>query len=329
MTDLVTGATGFIGSHLAERLLATGRPVRVLCRKESRAKLLPSIVAKAEIAEGDLRDRDSLVEATKGIERVFHCAGHVLDWGAPRDFDDANVRGTEWLFEGAAEARVKRFVHFSSIAVFGTPSPPHMSDDAGLGRAPKDSYTRTKIEGERIAERFGKQGMEVVILRPAVVYGPRGTWLEEPLAMIEQNKMFLLGGGVGTCHPCYIENLLDATLLVAKDDRAVGRAYTVADDDPITFKRYFDGIAQIAGKPPIARSIPLAIARMTAGAMELGAKAFRSSSRPLLTQTALDMVTTKSTLSMDRIKKELGFVPRHDFDSAVKALRGWYAARAA
>ena len=329
MTDLVTGATGFIGSHLAERLLATGRTVRVLCRKESRGKLLPALVAKAEIAEGDLRDRDSLFAATRGVERVFHCAGHVLDWGTPRDFDDANVRGTEWLFEGAAEAGVKRFVHFSSIAVFGTPSPPRMSDDAGLGATPKDSYTRTKIEGERIAERFAKQGMEVVILRPAVVYGPRGTWLEEPLALIEQNTMYLRGGCVGTCHPCDIENLIDATLLVAKDDRAVGRAYTVADDDPITFKRYFNGIAQIAGKPPIERSIPLAIARMTAGAMELGAKAFRSSSRPLLTHTALDMVTTKSTLSMDRIKKELGFVPRYDFESAVKALRGWYAARAA
>lgn len=323
MTDLVTGATGFIGSHLAERLLASGRKVRVLCRAESLGKLQPALAAKAEISLGDLRDKESLARATNGAARVFHCAGHVLDWGAARDFDEANVRGTEWLFEAAANERVQRFVHFSSIAVFGTPSPPHMSDDAPFGTAgsASDPYTRTKIAGEQVAERFAKQGMAVVILRPAVVYGPRGTWLEEPVAMIAKNKMFLLGGGVGTCHPCYIENLVDATILAAEHPEAPGRAYIVGDDDPITFRRYFDGMAEIAGHPPVTRSIPLAIARMTAIGMELGAKVLDSTTRPLLTRTALDIMTTKSTLSMQRIKDELGWFPRYDFAKAIAELR--------
>lgn len=312
MIDLVTGATGFIGSHLAERLLNAGRNVRVLCRKESLGKLLPSIRERAEIARGDLRDRASLHAAAKGVTRLFHCAGHVLDWGSAKDFDELNVRGTEWLYE-ATDA--ERIVHFSSIAVFGTPSPPRFDDDSPFG-SPKDGYTRTKIEGERVAERH-----RAVILRPAVVYGHRGTWLEEPLAMIEQGKMFLLGGGVGTCHPCYIENLLDATLLAASHEAAPGRAYIVADDDPITFRAYFDGIARVAGKPPTRRSIPLAVARLTAGAMELGARALRAGGRPLLTQTALDMVTTKSTLSMRRIRDELGFAPRYSFAEAIEEIR--------
>ena len=329
MIDLVTGATGFIGSHLAERLLAAGRRVRVLCRPESRGKLQPALAGKAEIVEGDLRDKDSMARAVNGATRIFHCAGHVLDWGAARDFDEANVRGTEWLFEAAADQRVERFIHFSSIAVFGTPSPPHMSDDAPFGTAGKasDAYTRTKIAGEQVAERFSKQGMNVVVLRPAVVYGPRGTWLEEPIAMIEKNRMFLLGGGVGTCHPCYIENLVDATVLAAEHPAAPGRQYIVGDDDPITFRRYFDGMAEIAGRPPITRSVPLAIARMTAVGMELGAKVLDSSSRPLLTRTALEMVTTKSTMSMQRIKTELGFVPRYDFARAVAELRAGYVGR--
>jgi nucleoside-diphosphate-sugar epimerase len=326
MIDLVTGATGFIGSHLAERLLREGRKVRVLCRAGSEHKLTPHVAAGAEIARGDLRDRASLLAATCGAARVFHCAGHVLDWGAERDFVETNVRGTEWLLEGARVARVARVVHFSSIAVFGTPSPPRFDDESPPGTS-RDLYSRTKVESERIARRFADEGLAITILRPAVVYGPRGRWLEEPLERIERGSMFLLGGGAGTCHPCYIENLLDATLLAADHARAVGQAFIVADDDPISFRTYFDGVAAIGGRPPVRRSISLPVARAIASALELGARATRSRERPLLTHAALDMVSTKSQLSMEKIKRELGFRPRHDFASAVEELRAHRAPR--
>jgi nucleoside-diphosphate-sugar epimerase len=255
----------------------------------------------------------------KGVSRVFHCAGHVLDWGSARDFEDTNVRGTAWLLDAAATAGVERFVHFSSIAVFGTPSPPLRRRD-GLRDATRPLYP-FEIEGERIVGRFARNGMHAIVLRPAVVYGPRGTWLEEPLAMTEEKRLFLIDGGSGTCHPCYIENLLDATLLAAEHPRVRGRAYIVGDDDPISFRQYFDGVAAIAGRGPVRRSIPLAVARVTARAMEISALAFGRRSRPLLTRVALDMVTTKSSMSMRRIMDELGFRPRYDFVRAVSELR--------
>jgi nucleoside-diphosphate-sugar epimerase len=319
MCDLVTGATGFIGSHLAQRLLREGRHVRVLCRARSEHKLPADVARGAEIARGDLRDRASLEAATLGARRVFHCAGHVLDWGADRDFEELNVRGTRWLLEAARAAGVSRVVHFSSIAVFGTPSPARFDDASPYGTS-RDAYTRTKIDAEKIARTFAGEGLPVTILRPAVVYGARGKWLEEPLAMIEKGKLFLIDRGAGTCHPCYIENLLDAARLAAENPRALGRAFIVADDDPISFKDYFDGIAAIAGRPPARRSIPLAVARTVAAALELGARVTRSPSRPLLTRTALDMITTKSVMSMDAIRRELGFVPRYDFAGAVASL---------
>jgi nucleoside-diphosphate-sugar epimerase len=324
--DLVTGATGFIGGHLAERLLREGRRVRVLCRSASVHKLPSNVARGAEIAHGDLRDRASLAAAVSGVSRVFHCAGHVLDWGSEDDFVTTNVRGTEWLLEAANEARASRFVHFSSIAVFGTPSPPRFDDASPYGDS-RDLYSRTKIASEKIASAFGKNGLPVTVLRPAVVYGPRGKWLEEPLAMIQRNKMFLLGGGTGTCHPCYIENLLDATLLAADHPRAVGESFIVGDDDPVSFQTYFSGIAEIAGRPAVRRSIPLPAARAIAGVLELGARAARSKARPLLTHAAIDMVTTKSVMSMAKIARELGFRPRHDFASAVRELRDRYRAK--
>lgn len=332
--DLVTGATGFIGRHLAARLLREGRRVRVLCRDAARVD--PEIsrsgagpgfrggedegaraaAGAAEIVVGDLNDRESLVRAAAGVERVFHCAGQVADWGRAEDFEAANVRGTQWLL--GASRGVRRFIHLSSIAVFGVPSPPYFDDSSPYGPG-KDLYSRTKIEGEKLV--LSQRDVEVAVLRPPVVYGPHGTWLEEPLRMIQKGKMFLLGGGRGTCHPCYIENLVDALLLVADHPNAAGEAYIVGDGEPLTFRDYFNEVSRIAGKGEIARSIPLPLARAMATAFEATARLTRATSRPLLTHTAIEMVCTQSRMSMEKIQRELGFRPRYTTAAAMFELR--------
>jgi nucleoside-diphosphate-sugar epimerase len=325
--NLVTGATGFIGMHLARRLVARRERVRLLCRPGSEAKLAPDLVGRVHIAHGDLCDRESLVRAVRGASRVFHCAGHVSDWGARDTFDVVNVRGTRWLLEAVAQHGVQRFVHLSSIAAFGTPSPPYFDDDTPHGTS-RDGYSRSKARGEQLALMFHRErGVPVTVLRPAVVYGPRGTWLEEPLAMIERGRMFLLAGGAGTCHPCYIDNLVDAMLLAAEHPGAIGEAFIVAGGESITFRQYFDAIAAIAGRPPVRRSIPRVVALGIAGALELFAFITGSPRRPLLTRAAVAMVATRSEMSIAKIRRVLGYEPRYSFEAAVAHLREWYAAR--
>jgi nucleoside-diphosphate-sugar epimerase len=323
--NLVTGATGFIGRHLAKRLVREGKPVRVLCRKGSEAKLPEELAGKVEIRQGDLRDRDSLAAALRGATRVFHCAAHVSDWGTDESFFAANVQGTRSLLEAAREARIQRFLHLSSIAAFGTPAPEYFDDASGYGNS-KDAYSRTKAEGEKVAFDFHRtSGLPVTVLRPAVVYGPGGTWLEEPLAMIEQGKMFLLGGGAGTCHPCYVENLVDAMVLAAEHPAAVGQGFIVADGESLTFRDYFNAVASIAGKPPIRRSIPLVAARAMATMLETAARVQHKQDRPLLTHTAIAMITAKSRMSIDKIRRELGWKPLYTFQEATEELRKWRA----
>jgi 2-alkyl-3-oxoalkanoate reductase len=325
--NLITGATGFIGRHLAKRLVREGQPVRVLCRKGSEAKLPRELAGKVEIRQGDLRDRDSLAAAVRGATRVYHCAAHVSDWGSDESFFTANVQGTRWLLEAAREARVGRFVHLSSIAAFGTPAPDFFDDASGYGNS-KDAYSRTKAEGEKVAFELQRTtGLPVTVLRPAVVYGPGGTWLEEPLAMIEQGKMFLVGGGAGTCHPCYVENLVDAMLLAAQHPAAVGQGFIVTDGESLTFRDYFDAIASIAGKPPITRSIPLVAARAMATMLETAARVQGKQERPLLTHTAIAMITTKSRTSIEKIRRQLGWNPPYTFQQAIEELRRWRASR--
>lgn len=324
--DLITGATGFIGGHLVRRLVSGGRPVRVLCRRGSEARLPVGYAGLVDVAHGDLGDRDSLVRAARGTVRVFHCAGQVSDWGSDEAFCIANVRGTRWLVEAARIGGARRLVHLSSIAAFGTPAPAYFDDDSPYG-ASRDGYSRSKALGEQVAREAGWElGLPVVVLRPAVVYGPGGTWLEEPLRMIERGRMFLLGGGRGTCHPCYIANLIDAIVLAAGHPAAAGHGFIVADGEAISFRAYFDAVASIAGKPPIRRSIPLGAALPVAWALEVAARATGSPRRPLLTRAALGMVTAQSRMSSDKIRSALGFHPRYTFWSAIDELRGWYAA---
>lgn len=326
--DLVTGATGFIGRHLARRLLARGRRVRVLCRAGSVEKLDRDVREQAEIAVGDLRDGAGVREALRGASRVYHCAGHVSDWGSEEQYAVVNVGGTERMLDAAADEGVERFVHLSSIAVFGVPSPP-VFDDASPYGSGRDLYSRTKIAGERAALRaHAAHGLAVTVLRPPVVYGPMGPWAEGPVAMMRAGKMFLIGGGRGTCHPCYVENLLDAMELAAEHPRAAGRAYIVGDDEPISFAEYFNHLARIAGEAPVRRSIPLPVARAMAAAFEAAARLRGSEARPLLTNTAIDMITAQSRMSMRRIREELGFAPRYGVAAAMEELSRWFGAGA-
>jgi 2-alkyl-3-oxoalkanoate reductase len=139
--------------------------------------------------------------------------------------------------------------------------------------------------------------------------------------MIEQGRMFLLGGGEGTCHPCYVGNLVDAMLLAADHPAAIGEGFIVADGEPVSFREYFDALASIAGKPKVSRSIPLFAARAMATALEAAARIRGSAHRPLLTHTAIAMVTTKSRMSSDKIRRVLGWQPRWSFRTAIEDLR--------
>lgn len=321
--ELVTGATGFIGRHLSEHLLREGRKVKLFCRPESEHKLLPHSKESAEIVVGDLRDQDSIDKAMHGVERVYHCAGHVLDWGPQDTFYATNVQGTQWLLEAAVEQKVKRFIHLSSIAVFGVPSPTYFDDKSPYNPG-KDFYSRSKIEGEALAFQYHRDhGLPVVVLRPSVVYGPGSGWVEEPLRLIRQNKMFLISGGKGTCHPCYIDNLINAMLLASEHPNAIGQGYIVGDNNSITFEEFFNHLAKIVGAKPVKKSIPLPLARIMASLFESTHKRLKLGARPFLTHTAINMLTTHSTLCMGKIRRELNFEPEFSVEEGMDQLKRW------
>ena len=166
MRDLVTGATGFTGEHLARGLVARGHVVRALVRNADRAQRLTA--AGIELSVGDLRDRRALEAAVQGIDVVYHIAAIYRQAGVSAEvYRAVNATAVRELIEAAARAGVKRVVHCSTVGVHGDIEHPPANEDAPL--KPGDIYQQTKLEGEQLAREAGlRLGVEVTVVRPSV-----------------------------------------------------------------------------------------------------------------------------------------------------------------
>lgn len=311
---LVTGATGFIGSHIAERLVATGARVRGLARSASRGWWLAD--RGVEIVEGDLTDTDSLRRAVQGCRIVFSVAGWV---GKPRSYEAArrvSVDGTRALAEAAIDAGVKRIVHTSSIAAYG-PVAGGVIDETWPLRA-TDAYGASKAESEAVV--FGYDGrIEPSVIRPAQIYGPRGgTWTRGFVNMVKSGVPLLIGGGHGTFHPCYIDNLVDAYLLAATRAEAVGEAFTIVDG-VTTWREFIGCYARMVRRP--ARSIPVGLVRIGVRVSLIGSTIARRP--PVGTLDMLDFVVGRSRYTTEKANRLLGWSPRISLDEGMRRTETW------
>jgi dihydroflavonol-4-reductase len=182
---LVTGATGFLGHNLCPYLVAQGHRLRALVRSTSNVRFLKEL--GVELAYGDVRDRDSVVQATQGCRWVVHAAGKFRFWGRREEFLAVNVEGTANTLEAAVRAGVERFVHISTIVVVGAPRSDQLLDER-VPCKPRDDYQRTKLTAEgQVLSTQREKGLPVIILRPGAFYGPWGRYafnrmfFEDPL----------------------------------------------------------------------------------------------------------------------------------------------------
>jgi nucleoside-diphosphate-sugar epimerase len=312
---MVTGATGFIGSHLAERLAAEGACVRVLVRDPQ--KLLSTLRDRVEVVRGDLQHPAGFAAPTKDCEFVFHVAAWL---GQPNRREAAyaiNVTATQQLAEAARAAGVRRFISTSSVAVYG-PVLEGVVDEA-WPHSNVYLYSETKSLGEQAVfaaqtDRFG-----VTVIRPAEVYGPRGgSWTTLPVKLAQRGIPSLIGGGHGLAHPVYVANLVDAYLLAAQREEAIGEAFTICDTD-VPWREFYGRYAALAGKH--ARSIPLWLAWCGALGAEIGAKITRRP--PGVSRALLGFMTGRCIYSTGKAKRMLGWSPRFSLDEGLRQTEIW------
>jgi nucleoside-diphosphate-sugar epimerase len=317
---LVTGASGFIGGRLSERLLQEGYRVRCLVRSGSDTSRLERL--DAQLAVGDLGDPASLAAAAAGCDFVLHCAALVSDWATTAEIFDANVQGTRNLFAASASAR--RLVHFSTTDVYGHPGVAGVGEEqpaTGTG----NWYARTKLLAEREV-RGALAGS--VILRPATVYGPGSIEVVGAIARALSNgSMLLVDRGRAVAGLCYVENLLDAAVLALRHEAAAGQTFNVSDGLGVTWRTFTDDLADGLGCRRARFSLPYAPATAIGTALECSYRLLRRATGlqlpPLLSRQAVQVLGRDQDFSSRRLRERLGWQPRVDYEAGLAATLAW------
>jgi nucleoside-diphosphate-sugar epimerase len=318
---LVTGAGGFIGSHICERLLELDVTVRALVREPARAAWLAD--QGIELVSGDLSDDSALRQAAAGCRAVIHTAAWTGTPDEPALGETVNVAGTEAVLAAAAAAGVERVLFFSSVAVYGINAAP-VIDEAAATPLVGQAYPDSKIRAEAVVRRFASQGLGTVILRPASTYGPRGTaWTLNPLEQIRRGRLRLLGGGRGLINLGYIDNVVDGTLLALTQPQAIGQTYNLCDGVTITFREFYGYYARMLGKRRIP-SVPGWVGHLAVS--PAGRWLRRAAGRPDAGRWSLHYLQNQSRFSIDKLQHELGFRPYIAVGEGMKRTQVWLQA---
>jgi nucleoside-diphosphate-sugar epimerase len=303
---LVTGASGFIGRHLVQRLVADGYTVSALVLPAETVIFPPTVTRR----RGDIRDAAAVQAALQGMQTVFHLAAVVGDWAAPSLFDAITIEGTRHVL-AAASPQKTYVVLASSIVVYGdylaTRACP---EDTPFGKHQGD-YSRAKQAQERLlwdyAERYD---LPCTIIRPANVYGAGSQpWVHGVIGQMRRRLPVLLGRTPHNAALSYVENLVDLFILAASQPAARRQVYNGADGNAVTWQQYFHDLADMIGVrllPPL----PLALARPLAGINEGVWRTLRLAGRPPLTYEALNLVGSDLHIPITRAQQQLGYAPR-------------------
>jgi len=329
MKALVTGATGCIGSHIVEALLAQGHEVRALARRTSNISHLKT--TGAEIVFGDVEDYDSLRAAVDGVDVVFHAAARVMPgWGVWEDFENCIVKGTENMLRASAEAGVSRFVYVSSGTVLGEASyrdaPADESTTPQLATFKYDTfYDHAKLQAEQLSLDYHKQGkLPVTVVRPCMVYGPRDRLLSDRAYRQVSVPIIVWPGKANPrTAPVYVTDVVDCIILAATSDKAVGQVYHIAPPDPVWFRDFTDAMLRAQGGRRLQVVIPYNVGYVWCSLMEGWARLRRQKNIPYLTRSGMRFLNQGMHIDGSKARKELGWEPKVSIEEGTRLYVQW------
>lgn len=305
---LVTGAAGFIGGHLTRALVRRGMPLRALDLHLDPIREFAS-APNVELMEGDVADPEVQRRAVRGVGVVQHLAAtHLGVAHSNEEFRRVNVDGARGLAEAAATAGVHRFIHCSTVGVYGQVRRPPANEESAP--APDFPYERTKLLGEAavrdVAERTG---LELVILRPVWIYGPGCQRTEKLVRAIRRGRFVVAGSGRAWRHSLFIDDMVEALRLAAEAAGAAGETLIVGDRQAVQVRFLIDQIARLTGskRPP---RVPLALMWMAATAAELACAGFRR--EPPISRRTLRFFTGNTAFDTAKARRCLDFEPHYD-----------------
>ena len=321
MPSLITGASGFLGGHLAQILVGRGEAVTILARPTSDLRHLAGLPIR--VVQGDLHAPDPLREAVRDATYIYHCAAASTDWAPWPQFYSSNVTGTETLLAvaRASAPKLQRFLHVSTTDVYGYPlSPGPETDptrDVGL------SYNRTKILAEQAVWRASSD-LPVTVVRPATIYGPRGTAFVTDIAkLLRARQMAHIDGGDRTGGFLYVDNAAHAMIAAATHPATLNEAYNLSDGTGVTWRQYVDALADGLGAPKPWINLPFPLAMAIARTLEAPHTYLKLPGRPLLTRHATLLLGRDQEFSITKAQEHFNFQPAVSFPEGIARSVAW------
>jgi len=318
MNILVTGASGFIGSHLCAALAARGDAVRAMYRRKVAPPELASLAGKGvELFNGDLADEARVIEAVLGMDAVIHSAALASDWGPLDLFIEQNYDATVRLLEAAREAGAREFLYFSSAQVHGYGN--HVdTTERGPYYDLKYPYQVTKMMAEEYVLAQKASAFKTVAIRPCNVYGPGDhTSTYTMLDGVMGGYFGYLGPGEALTCPVYIDDLVAGVLAALDCADAAGQAILLTDGMKVKWKDYARACYEAVGSRKRPKSLPRPLAYAAAGAMTGVALVARSRRRPLLTMYVVEQGSRNFHFSNEKARSLLGFEPKVFFEEGL------------
>jgi nucleoside-diphosphate-sugar epimerase len=317
---LVTGANGFVGSHVVETLLTQGYQVRCLVRRTSDVTFIRHL--PVEWAYGDVARDEGLEAACAGVDAVCHFAG-VTKARDRETYFRANAVGTRHLLAACEQAapRLRRFVYASSLAAAG-PSPDGCHIDESHPPRPLTYYGQSKLQGEWFCQEWADR-LPVVILRASVVYGPRERDIYFYFQMVSRGVKLLLGRGERRASLIFVQDLVSLTQRALEDDRAVGETYFAAEGQDHDWQEMSDLIGAALGKRAVRVVLPEGLLPAIAAFAAFQA---RLTGQPALLndQKLVELSQRYWVCSAEKARRELGFEAQHDLATGVRLTAQWY-----
>jgi nucleoside-diphosphate-sugar epimerase len=321
MEVLLTGSSGFVGSHILELLLARGCSLRLLLRPTSSERWLAPCLDQVTVCRGSLGDPSSLAEALLGVSHIIHCAGMTKAYRAA-DLFRVNEGGVRNLLQAiaAAGAPVERLVFVSSVAAQGpaTEASPARETDAPR---PVSAYGRSKLAGEQ-ALREQRQ-VPYVIMRPGAVYGPRDTDFLQLFRSVRAHLRPCFGGGRQPLSLVYVEDLAEAVAVALTHPQALGKCFHVASDEVVTSGRLGEVVAEELHSWTLPLRLPNGVLWPICLLQEL---LFRITGKPqILTRLKYpELVAPGWVCSVQALREELGYRCSKGLRQGIHDTLDWY-----